>query len=92
MTVGEIGALTTRSSVYPARPSIPNAESRLTEIAPPKSIHPCPACGFVTSVAAFRLVSAVVNYYLCKKCGHIWAVHQNDPTLIDHFTPLPEKA
>jgi hypothetical protein len=26
-----------------------------------------------------------VDYYMCKKCGHIWAVHKNDPAIIDHF-------
>jgi len=33
----------------------------------------------------------MVDYYLCKRCGHIWAVHKNDPTIIDHFKPLPKK-
>jgi len=55
------------------------------------AIPVCPACGVVTSVAGFRRFSAVVDYYLCKRCGHIWAVHKNDPTIIDHFKPLPKK-
>ena len=37
------------------------------------AISACPACGFVTTVVAFSRLSAIVNYYLCKKCGHIWA-------------------
>jgi len=45
----------------------------------------------VSDVVAFRRLSVVVDYYLCQRCGHIWAVHENDPTIIDHFAPLPKK-
>jgi len=56
------------------------------------AISACPACGFVTTVVTFSRLSAIVNYYLCKKCGHIWAVHKTDPTVIDHFMPLRKEA
>ena len=56
-----------------------------------KSVHPCPVCDAVTSVDVFPQLSAVVDYYTCQRCGHIWAVHKNDPTTIDHITPLPKK-
>ena len=56
-----------------------------------ESVPPCPACGAVSDVVAFRRLSVVVDYYLCHECGHVWAVHKNDPTIIDHFTPLAKK-
>jgi len=46
----------------------------------------------VTTVVAFSRLSAIVNYYLCKKCGHIWAVHKTDPTVLDHLRPLRKEA
>jgi len=56
-----------------------------------KSAPPCPACGAVSDVVAFHRLSLVVDYYLCKRCGHIWSVRKNDPRIIDHFTPLQKK-
>ena len=55
------------------------------------AIWVCPACGYMTNVVAFPRLSAVLTYYLCKTCGHIWAVHKNNPTIIRHFTPLRNK-
>ena len=55
------------------------------------AIVPCPACDLAGSVERFLELSAVVDYYLCKRCGHIWAVRKNDPTIIDHFMPVPRK-
>jgi len=56
-----------------------------------ESAPPCCACRAVSDVVAFRRLSLVVDYYLCQRCGHIGAVHKNDPTVIDHFTPLRKK-
>lgn len=50
----------------------------------------CLACGFAERVERFPRLSAVVNYYLCKRCGHIWAIRKNDPKMVDHFRPLPK--
>ena len=50
----------------------------------------CAACGDHTEVQGYPAISSVVDYYLCKKCGHIWAVYKTDPTIIDHFKPLPK--
>ena len=50
--------------------------------------QPCAACGDQTEVQGFPGLSSVVNYYLCKKCGHIWAVYKTDPAIIDHFWPV----
>jgi hypothetical protein len=55
---------------------------------PCMTAQPCAVCGNQTEVQAFAGLSAVVDYYLCKRCGHVWAVHKNDPTIIDHFRPL----
>ena len=55
------------------------------------AISACPACGVETSVVGFPRLSVVVDYYLCKRCGHIWSVRKNDPTSIDHFKSLPKK-
>jgi hypothetical protein len=41
----------------------------------------------MASVVAFPRLSAVVDYYLCKACGFIWAVHKEDPTVIDDLRP-----
>ncbi len=55
------------------------------------AISICPACGFAESVERFPRLSAVVSYYLCKRCGLIWAVRKDDPTVIQHFTPLRKR-
>jgi len=51
----------------------------------------CTACDCLTEVLAFARVSSVVDYYLCKGCGHIWSVRKNDPPIIDHFMRPPQK-
>jgi len=56
------------------------------------AISICPECYFVESVQCFLRLSAVVNYYLCKRCGHIWSVRKNDPRIIDHFRPMPKSS
>ncbi len=51
----------------------------------------CVACADSTKVQRFDRLSCVVDYFRCKTCGHAWAVHKSDPTVIDHFGPLPKK-
>ena len=31
---------------------------------------------------------AVVFYYRCERCSHVWSVHKTDPTRVTHVTPL----
>jgi hypothetical protein len=55
-------------------------------------IRPCPACS-TPSPRHMEGISAtaVVNYYRCPECFHIWTVDKLDPTKITHVTPLPEQ-
>src|SRR5262245_2454621 len=51
-------------------------------------IQPCPACGRPTP----RLLEevsrhAIVKYYRCDSCGHVWTVH-NTTGAVHHVTPL----
>jgi hypothetical protein len=51
----------------------------------------CPACTTLTPRRLdvwSRLAS--VNYYRCPACGHVWTVAKDDPTRIEHVTPLPD--
>jgi hypothetical protein len=59
-----------------------------TALIPCMTGHQCVECSDPTEVYGFGRLSAVVDYYLCKRCGHVWAVHKNDPTIIDHFKPV----
>jgi rubredoxin len=51
---------------------------------------PCPACGASTP-RNLDTLSAVarVNYYRCPVCAHVWTVSKDDPTDVQHITPLP---
>jgi hypothetical protein len=45
-------------------------------------------------VATPRLVEgvskdALVNYYRCPNCHHVWTIDKTDSTKITHVTPLP---
>lgn len=55
--------------------------------------RPCPACGTDTPR---RLDStsevAAVNYYRCARCGHVWTVDKQDPSIVTHITPLSERS
>jgi hypothetical protein len=35
---------------------------------------------------------AMVNYYGCPRCGHIFTIDKHDPTRITHVTPLHSAA
>ena len=52
-------------------------------------IQPCPACDKPTA----RLLDdasklAVVNYYRCEGCGHVWTTHRDNGHILHHVTPL----
>ena len=52
----------------------------------------CPACGAATPrVLDASSAFAMVTYFRCGSCQHIWTVDKYNPTLIHHVTPLPQK-
>jgi hypothetical protein len=51
-------------------------------------VQPCPACGASPRQLPFTSQLAAVTYYRCPKCAHVWAIRKDDPTHIQHVTPL----
>jgi hypothetical protein len=57
------------------------------------TIDCCPVCGETTP----RLLDAasedaVVNYYRCPTCHHVWAIDKDDGKIVNVVTPLPAKS
>ena len=55
-------------------------------------IQPCPACNKPTA----RLLDgtskdAVVNYYICGPCGHVWTTDKHSGAIVRHVTSLTAK-
>jgi hypothetical protein len=51
----------------------------------------CPACAQNTAIyLADASELSYFSYYRCQ-CGHFWCVHKEQPSVICHITPLPEK-
>jgi hypothetical protein len=50
----------------------------------------CPACPSTVQPTFLVLVSqdAVVDYYRCPRCGHVWSTEKGKETFSKHVTPL----
>jgi hypothetical protein len=54
--------------------------------------QPCPACDRPTArQLGDASKNAVVNYYVCGICGHVWTTDKNTGALVRHITPLTKK-
>jgi len=51
-------------------------------------IKPCPRCGELTSRRLDMPVNALVNYYRCATCGHVWTTDPKTDEVVTHITPL----
>ena len=98
-TKGSVNTPACRARFLSLQASSPAGDSLFHFLCPPArnvgscrtlniAISVCPACDFIGSVEQFPRMSAVVNYYLCRRCGHVWATRKNDPSIIDHFRPM----
>jgi hypothetical protein len=55
-------------------------------------VQPCPACYHQTPRHLHDTsTEAIVNYYRCLTCGHIWTIHKLNPAIVTNVTPLPKK-
>jgi hypothetical protein len=55
-------------------------------------VQPCPACGRTTPKLQDDFIKyALVNYYRCEGCGHVWTTDRVTGAIVKHVTPLPEK-
>jgi predicted RNA-binding Zn-ribbon protein involved in translation (DUF1610 family) len=51
----------------------------------------CPSCGQRTARHLAEVSrGALVNYFACPECAHVWNVSKRDPTLVTHVTPLKQ--
>ena len=52
----------------------------------------CPACYQQTPHHLNETSKdAVLDYYRCLRCGHIWTANKQDPSIVVNVTPLPPK-
>jgi uncharacterized Zn finger protein len=55
-------------------------------------VQPCPACHEQTPRHLDETSKqAVVHYYRCLSCGHVWTVNKDNPSIVANVTPLPPK-
>lgn len=49
----------------------------------------CPACDGESAHLLDEIIKeALVRYYRCDRCGHVWAVDKGDGHTVTHVTPL----
>jgi hypothetical protein len=54
-------------------------------------ILPCPQCQNPTArMLDFPSKGAMVWYYRCQNCAHVWTIDKKDPTAMTHVTALRE--
>jgi hypothetical protein len=52
-------------------------------------IEPCPACATATPNRLDSSIdSAVVDFFRCTMCGHVWTVEKLNPSVVTHVTPF----
>jgi len=44
---------------------------------------------YPATLTAKLVTHLYVNYYRCLACGHVWTVDKNNPSNVQHVTPLP---
>lgn len=49
----------------------------------------CPNCRVRGRLLEQTSKDALVEYYRCDKCGHVWTHDKRDPERIEHITELP---
>ena len=51
----------------------------------------CPNCGEPTPRELEASQFAVVNYYRCGNCGHVWTTDKQTNQIVSHITELRRK-
>ncbi|HEY1302412.1 MAG TPA: hypothetical protein VGF24_02610 [Vicinamibacterales bacterium] len=53
--------------------------------------HVCPSCGSTGRYLPEPSKHAMVNYYRCPDCYHVWALYKDNPDMPHRdVTPLPK--
>lgn len=55
---------------------------------------PCPACDTLSPPAFLEATSkdAIVKFYRCGACGHVWTTTPDGSVILRHITPLKKAA
>jgi predicted RNA-binding Zn-ribbon protein involved in translation (DUF1610 family) len=57
----------------------------------PMPVLSCPNCRGLTPRELESSARAMVNYYRCADCGHVWTTDKKSNEIVSHVTPLTRK-